>query len=190
MKILVAIKQVPERDALVHFDATGKWIDEVNLQWALNESDAYALEEALQLKEKHGGEVVVVSAGPERVGSTIREALAKGGRQIAHGRKIETALGIKRVIKLGAAIGGLAYFRHTGPQIAARFSEQITLQSRRSQVPGRIVCIRLGKVLYLARHENSTRVFHHSMRKMRGSAGDEWSTHFHARNECGIVFQS
>jgi electron transfer flavoprotein beta subunit len=44
----------------------------------LNESDAYALEEALQLKEKHGGEVIVVSAGPQRIGTTIREALAKG----------------------------------------------------------------------------------------------------------------
>jgi len=44
----------------------------------MNEPDAYALEEALQLKEKNGGEVVVVSAGPERVGATIREALAKG----------------------------------------------------------------------------------------------------------------
>ena len=40
----------------------------------MNEPDAYALEEALQLKEKNGGEVIVVSAGPERVGSTIREA--------------------------------------------------------------------------------------------------------------------
>jgi electron transfer flavoprotein beta subunit len=78
MKILVAIKQVPERDAQIRIDATGKWIEEVDLQFALNESDAYALEEALQLKEKHGGEVVVVSAGPERVGATIREALAKG----------------------------------------------------------------------------------------------------------------
>jgi electron transfer flavoprotein beta subunit len=78
MKIIVAIKQVPERDAQVRIDAAGKWIEEAGLQWALNESDAYALEEALQLKEKHGGEVIVVSAGPERVGSTIREALAKG----------------------------------------------------------------------------------------------------------------
>ena len=84
MKIIVAIKQVPERDAQVHIDARGKWIDESNLQWALNESDAYALEEALQLKEKHGGEVVVVSAGPERVGSTIREALAKGADRAIH----------------------------------------------------------------------------------------------------------
>jgi electron transfer flavoprotein beta subunit len=84
MKIVVAIKQVPERDAQVHIDSSGKWIDESNVQWSLNESDAYALEEALQLKEKHGGEVVVISAGPERVGSTIREALAKGADRGIH----------------------------------------------------------------------------------------------------------
>jgi electron transfer flavoprotein beta subunit len=84
MKIIVAIKQVPERDAQVRIDGAGKWIDESDLQWAMNESDAYALEEALQLKEKHGGEVVVISAGPERVGSTIREALAKGADRAIH----------------------------------------------------------------------------------------------------------
>ena len=78
MKIIVAIKQVPDRDAPVRIDSSGKWIEEADLQFALNESDAYALEEALQLKEKHGGEVVVLSAGPERIGPTIREALAKG----------------------------------------------------------------------------------------------------------------
>jgi electron transfer flavoprotein beta subunit len=78
MKILVAIKQVPDRDAPVRMNAAGKWIEESDLQFAMNESDAHAVEEALQLKEKHGGEVVVVSAGPERVGATIREALAKG----------------------------------------------------------------------------------------------------------------
>jgi electron transfer flavoprotein beta subunit len=78
LKIIVAIKQVPERDAQVRIDSAGKWIDESDLQFALNESDAYALEEALQLKEKHGGEVIVLSAGPERIGQTIREALAKG----------------------------------------------------------------------------------------------------------------
>jgi electron transfer flavoprotein beta subunit len=78
MKIIVAIKQVPEHDAQVRIDAAGKWIEDSGIQYALNESDAYALEEALQLKEQHGGEVIVVSAGPERVGTTIREALAKG----------------------------------------------------------------------------------------------------------------
>jgi electron transfer flavoprotein beta subunit len=84
MKIIVAIKQVRERDAPVVIDSTSKWIEESDIQWALNESDAYALEEALQLKEKHGGEVVVVSTGPERVGSTIREALAKGADRAIH----------------------------------------------------------------------------------------------------------
>jgi len=78
MKIIVAIKQVPERDAQLRINSAGTWIEESDLQFALNESDAYALEEALQLKEKHGGEVIVVSAGPERIGTTIREALAKG----------------------------------------------------------------------------------------------------------------
>ncbi len=84
MKIVVAIKQVPERDTQVRIDASGKWIEESGIQYALNEADAYALEEALQLKEKHGGEVIVLSAGPERVGSTIREALAKGADRAIH----------------------------------------------------------------------------------------------------------
>ncbi len=84
MKIIVAIKQVPERDAQVRIDSAGQWIEEADVQFAMNESDAYALEEALQLKEKNGGEVVVLSAGPERVGTTIREALAKGADRAIH----------------------------------------------------------------------------------------------------------
>jgi electron transfer flavoprotein beta subunit len=84
MKIIVCIKQVPERDAQVRIDGAGKWIEEADLQFAMNESDAYALEEALQLKEKHGGEVIVLSAGPERAGTTIREALAKGADRAIH----------------------------------------------------------------------------------------------------------
>lgn len=84
MKIIVAIKQVPERDARIRIDAAAKWIDLADVEFNLNESDAYALEEALLLKEAHGGEVVVVSAGPERVGKTIREALAKGADRAIH----------------------------------------------------------------------------------------------------------
>ncbi len=102
MKIMVAIKQVPERDTQVRIDAQAKWMEESGLQWALNESDAYALEEALQLKEKHGGEVVVVTAGPERVGSTIREALAKGADRALHIRcddlGARDALGVARLL--------------------------------------------------------------------------------------------
>lgn len=84
MKILVAIKQVPERDAQIRIGADGKWIDEDDLSYTINEPDAYALEEALQLKEKNDGEVIVLCAGPERVTSTLREALAKGADRAIH----------------------------------------------------------------------------------------------------------
>jgi electron transfer flavoprotein beta subunit len=84
MKILVAIKQVPARDSQLFVEPPGQWIDESDLGYEVNEPDAYALEEALQLKEKHGGEVVALCAGPERVASTIREALAKGADRAIH----------------------------------------------------------------------------------------------------------
>lgn len=104
MKIIVAIKQVPERDAPIRL--AGQWIEEAGIQFAMNEPDAYALEEALQLREKHGGEVVVLSAGPERVGATIREALAKGADRAIHiacdDLLARDALGVARL--LAAAI--------------------------------------------------------------------------------------
>ncbi len=85
MKILVAVKQVPERDAPLHVAADGKWIDDADVSWTINEPDAYALEEALRLKEAAGaGEVIVMCAGPERVLSTLREALAKGADRAVH----------------------------------------------------------------------------------------------------------
>jgi electron transfer flavoprotein beta subunit len=84
MKIVVAIKQVPVRDTNVRIDASGKWMDESDLEFEINEPDAYALEEALQLKDQHGGEVIALCAGPERAGSIIREALAKGADRAIH----------------------------------------------------------------------------------------------------------
>ena len=72
------------RDSPLHPHSSGKWIDEAELSFEINEPDAYALEEALQLKEKHGGEVVVLCAGPERAAQTIREALAKGADRAIH----------------------------------------------------------------------------------------------------------
>lgn len=84
MKVIVAVKQVPVRDSVIRIDEAGKWIEEEDLSFEINEPDAYALEEALLLKEKHGGEVVVLCAGPERAGQTIREALAKGADRAIH----------------------------------------------------------------------------------------------------------
>ena len=62
MKIIVAIKQVPLRDSPLRVAPSGKWINESDLSFEINEPDAYALEEALQVKEKHAGEVVVLCA--------------------------------------------------------------------------------------------------------------------------------
>src|SRR5215469_15600559 len=84
MKIVVAIKQVPSRDSQLKVDANGAWIEDSDLTFEINEPDAYALEAGLQLKEKHGGEVVALCAGPERVSQTIREALAKGADRAIH----------------------------------------------------------------------------------------------------------
>jgi electron transfer flavoprotein beta subunit len=84
MKIIVAMKQVPQRDAAVQIERDGKRIAEEHLAFEINEPDAYALEEALQLKEKHGGEVVALCAGPERAAQSVREALAKGADRAIH----------------------------------------------------------------------------------------------------------
>ena len=102
MKIIVAVKQVPVRDSVIHIDSSGKWMDEQDLSFEINEPDAYALEAALLLKEKHGGEVVVLCAGPERAGQTIREALAKGADRAIHIQcddlvKLDT-LGVARLL--------------------------------------------------------------------------------------------
>jgi electron transfer flavoprotein beta subunit len=92
MKIIVAIKQVPARDSQLRIAASGQWIEEADLAYEINEPDAYALEAGLRLKEKHGGEVIALCAGPERAGQIIREALAKGADRAIHIVEDTTAL--------------------------------------------------------------------------------------------------
>lgn len=84
MKIVVSIKQVPARDSLLRTAVSGQWIEESGLAWEINEPDAYALEAALGLKERHGGEVVALCAGPGRAADALREALAKGADRAIH----------------------------------------------------------------------------------------------------------
>src|SRR5260370_25837242 len=83
MKILVWLKQVPQKDAPLKLNESGVWIRE-DVSYEVNEPDAYALEEALRQKEKHGGEVVVITAGPARAQQVLREALAKGADRAIH----------------------------------------------------------------------------------------------------------
>jgi electron transfer flavoprotein beta subunit len=82
VNIIVCIKQVPAKDAPLSI--AGNWIRESDIGFEMNEPDSYALEEALRLKEKHGGEVIALSMGPERVKQTIKEALAKGADRGIH----------------------------------------------------------------------------------------------------------
>jgi electron transfer flavoprotein beta subunit len=84
MKILACLKQVPEKDSRYKIDDTVSGIREEDLVFETNESDIYALEEALRLKEKLGGEVVVLSLGEERVLKTIKSALAMGADRALH----------------------------------------------------------------------------------------------------------
>jgi electron transfer flavoprotein beta subunit len=84
MKIAVCIKQVVTREWQLRVADNGTWIRDSDASFELNEPDAYALEEALRLKEKHGGEVVVCSAGPARATQVIREALARGADRAVH----------------------------------------------------------------------------------------------------------
>jgi electron transfer flavoprotein beta subunit len=84
MKIAVCIKQVVTREWQLRVNDQKTWIRDQDASFELNEPDAYALEEALRLKEKHGGEVVVCCAGPARSAQVIREALARGADRAIH----------------------------------------------------------------------------------------------------------
>jgi electron transfer flavoprotein beta subunit len=84
MKIAVCIKQVPTREWQPRLDERGTWVREQDATYEMNEPDQYALEEALRLRERHKGEVVVCSAGPARAATVIREALARGADRAIH----------------------------------------------------------------------------------------------------------
>jgi electron transfer flavoprotein beta subunit len=84
MKIAVCIKQVVTREWQLRVNDGKTWIRDSDASFELNEPDAYALEEALRLKEKHGGEVVACCAGPARAAQVLREGLARGADRAVH----------------------------------------------------------------------------------------------------------
>jgi electron transfer flavoprotein beta subunit len=106
MKIAVCIKQVVTREWQVRINDAKTWVRDQDASWELNEPDAYALEESLRLREQHGGEVVVVSAGPARVAQVLREALARGADRAIHvtGDHFSTADAFTAADALAAAL--------------------------------------------------------------------------------------
>ena len=111
MKIAVCIKQVPTREWQPRLTDDRKWIREQDASFEMNEPDAYALEEALRLREKQGGEVVVCSAGPSRVQQVIREALARGADRAIHVEDDSLGAADARVVAdaLGGALAGESF---------------------------------------------------------------------------------
>lgn len=84
MKIVVLMKQVANKDAILRINKEGTWVEEGDLSFEVNESDGYALEEALRVREKLSGEVIVCSMGPQRAKSVIKDALARGADRAIH----------------------------------------------------------------------------------------------------------
>ncbi len=86
MKILVGIKHVPDTETKIKVAADGVSIDESGVKWIISPYDEYALEEALRLRERNEGEVVVVCAGGGGAQSAIRQGLAMGADRAVHVR--------------------------------------------------------------------------------------------------------
>jgi electron transfer flavoprotein beta subunit len=107
MKIAICIKQVPTREWQPRLRDDKTWIREQDVAYEMNEPDAYALEEGLRLREKHGGEVVVCSAGPARVQQVLREALARGADRALHVQD-DSLAAADAAITAGALAGAMA----------------------------------------------------------------------------------
>jgi len=105
MRIAVCLKQVLSRASSLRVDEAGTWVREGDASWELNEPDAYALEEALRLRERHGGEVTAVSAGPPRVVQVLREALARGADRAVHVDSSQVAIADAPTIASALAAG-------------------------------------------------------------------------------------
>ncbi|HUG53752.1 MAG TPA: electron transfer flavoprotein subunit beta/FixA family protein [Vicinamibacteria bacterium] len=84
MKIVVLVKQVPDTEARIRIAPDGKGIAEGDLSWIVSPYDEFAIEEALRIKEKKGGEVVLVTLGPDRAQSALRSGLAMGADSAIH----------------------------------------------------------------------------------------------------------
>jgi len=78
LNVVVCLKQIPNPDLQFQVASDGKDIRRETLNYRTNGADEYALEEAVRLKEKHGGRVTVITAGPKRTEQMLREAMAKG----------------------------------------------------------------------------------------------------------------
>jgi electron transfer flavoprotein beta subunit len=93
MKVVACVKYVPDTAIKVKIASDGKSVEVSDVTFVVNPYDEFAVEEALQIKEKHGGEVIVVSAGSEKASAGLRNCLALGADSaiLIRGDSLETA---------------------------------------------------------------------------------------------------
>jgi electron transfer flavoprotein beta subunit len=112
MRIVVCVAQVPDTETRIRVAPEGTGIAEQELNWIVSPYDELAIEEALRIKERQGGDVVLVSLGPDRVQSALRTGLAMGADSAVHVRDpaFDAADSLATARGLAAAIRTLAPF--------------------------------------------------------------------------------
>jgi len=130
LKIVVCVKQVPDTEARIRIAPDGKSIAEGELSWIVSPYDEFAIEEALRIKEKKGGEVVLVSVGPDRAQSSLRTGLAMGADSALH---LKDPL-FDAADPLGTATALAAAIRPLAPDLV--LAGQQGVGGDHSQVPG------------------------------------------------------
>lgn len=108
MKIVVCIKQVADSATKIIISDSGKWIDDSDVKYILNPYDEFAVEEAVKMKESHEAEVIILSMGPSRAGSAIRNALAMGGNSGVHLKTDGVVMGLSVAKALADELKNLA----------------------------------------------------------------------------------
>jgi len=111
VNIIACVKQVPDTETQIKVKPDGSGIDETGIKWVMNPYDEFGVEEALRLKEKSGGEVVIVSLGPARALETIRTALAMGADRGIHilDAAFDGADAYTTASAIAAAVKGIPY---------------------------------------------------------------------------------
>jgi electron transfer flavoprotein beta subunit len=113
MKIIVCVKQVPDTETRVKIAPSGNAVSEADVSsWIVSPYDEFAIEEALRIREAKGGEVVLVTAGPDRAQAALRTGLAMGADSAVHVKDpaLDAACPLGTARALAAAVEGLAPF--------------------------------------------------------------------------------
>src|SRR5215831_10494600 len=84
LRVVVCVRRVPDTSLRLKVAASGKSVDTANVEFVINPYEEYALEAAVQIKEKHGGEVTILTLGPEKSSQVILKGLALGADQAVH----------------------------------------------------------------------------------------------------------